>query len=357
MANKTVGYVDLEWTCPSCGARNPGSKKSCQTCGTVMPENMQFELPAKQELDTSAETAARVAAGPDIHCPYCGARNAGDAKVCSQCGGDLSEGARRAAGKVLGALETGPVPDVICPHCGKSNPATATKCSSCGGTLEKAPPPKEPSAEAPKKRFPTWLIGVILIALLGCCAAVYLLTRGSSQSVGVVKDVQWTYTIEIEQLTPVTREAWRDQVPAGAQVAKCERRVRRTVSDPVPGATEVCGTPYVVDTGTGKGKVVKDCQYQVTDDWCQYSATEWQATSPRVATGRDFNPTWPTLSLRSDQREHGRVENYKVVFMVNDKSYNYSPSKLQDFRQFQLGSKWTIKTNVLGGVTVVEPAK
>jgi hypothetical protein len=29
MAEKELGYVELEWRCPSCGNRNPGSAKKC----------------------------------------------------------------------------------------------------------------------------------------------------------------------------------------------------------------------------------------------------------------------------------------------------------------------------------------
>ncbi|MBM3190390.1 MAG: hypothetical protein FJZ90_16940, partial [Chloroflexi bacterium] len=122
MARKRLGYIELEWTCPSCSSRNPGTTKTCHTCGAAMPDDIQFELPAEQKLDTSEETAKRVAAGPDIHCPYCGARNPGDAKVCAQCGGDLTQGAKRAAGEVLGAFKTGPAPEVACPSCGAPNP-------------------------------------------------------------------------------------------------------------------------------------------------------------------------------------------------------------------------------------------
>lgn len=358
MTKKKLGYIELEWICPSCGGRNPGTRKSCQTCGTVMPEDIDFELPAHQELDTSAETAARVATGADFHCPYCGARNRGDATTCVQCGGDVSEGARRAKGKVLGAYQTGPGPDVVCPHCGQSAPATAARCPHCGGTLERQEPqaePEKPIAETPRKRKTLWRIGI----LLGVAVVVwgtFQLARGRSKSVALVRGVSWTYTVEIEELMPVTREGWRDQVPVGARLGPCTSKVRRTESDPIPGATEVCGTPYVEDTGTGKGQVVQDCVYQVPDDWCEYTVQEWQAAGRKVTTGQGFDPSWPTFALASDQREGERSENYKVIFLVNDREHVYSLDHLEEFRQFQPGSEWTLKTNVLGGVTSLQRA-
>ena len=354
MAKKTVGYIDLEWTCPSCGARNPGTVKSCKQCGTAMPQDMEFELPAEQKLDTSAETAARVAAGPDIHCPFCGARNRGDASVCVQCGGDLSQGARRAEGKVLGALQTGPAPEIICPHCGQKNPATQVKCSSCGGTLPKPKAETAAAQAAPKKKSPLLWIILALVALLGCWL-IATLSRGSRETEAVVKDVQWSYIVQIEELKPVAYEDWRDQVPVGAKLGYCSRKVRRTLPEPVAGATEVCGTPYVEDTGTGKGKVVQDCVYQVTDEWCQYTVEEWRPATQEVASGRDFSPGWPAVRLGAAQREGSHTEEYQVELDADGKPMVYHPHDLAEFRQFTIGSSWTVTTNALGGVTSVQP--
>jgi len=352
MVKKTLGYVDLEWTCPSCGARNPGTVKSCKQCGTVMPQDMGFELPAEQKLDTRAETAARVAAGPDVHCPFCGARNRGDASVCVQCGGDLSQGARRAEGDVLGALQTAPAPEVLCPHCGQRNPASRVKCSSCGGTLEK--PKAEAPQAVPKKKSPLLWIILALAALLGCWLITPLF-RGSRETEAVVKDVQWSYVVQIEELKPVAHENWRDQVPAGARLGSCTRKVRRTLSEPVPGATEVCGTPYVEDTGTGKGKVVQDCTYLVTDEWCQYTVEEWRAAIKEVASGHDFSPSWPVVRLGAAQREGSRIQEYRVELDADGTLMVYHPRDLAEFRQFTIGSTWAVKTNALGGVTSVQP--
>lgn len=356
MVKKTIGYVELEWTCPSCGARNPGTQETCQSCGAKMPEDIEFEAPVQQELDTSAETAARVAVGPDIHCPYCGARNPGNATTCSRCGGDLSEGARRAKGKKAGAYKTGPVPDVTCPHCGASNPATATKCSSCGGNLEREKP-KSPVVARPTKKSTPVIGGGILVVLLGCIlVGLFFIFRGSSETVALVQDVEWTYTIKLEEFGPVTHEDWRDEAPKDARLGSCKPKEHHVQDEPAPNATEVCGTPYVEDTGTGKGQVVKDCQYHVYQDWCEYTVDEWKPAGAKIATGHDLNPAWPVLNLKSDRREGERSEKFKVVFDDDGKTYAYSPRNIQEFRQFEIGSKWTVETNALGGVTSVSPA-
>ena len=359
MTKKTLGYVELEWTCPACDRRNRGSVRKCESCGAQMPEDMEFELPAQQELDASAEAAAQVDAGPDIHCAYCGTRNPANATRCSQCGGALTEGAEREAGRVLGAHDTRPAPEVHCPYCGAANPATSTRCSSCGGALGRPEPKEKPGvATPPKRKRRTWLVVLVIAAALLCVGVVLLtLPRGSSESVGVVNRVGWRYAVALEGLRPVQYEAWRDEVPSGAQLGECGKRVRRTVADPVPGATEVCGTPYVVDTGTGKGKVVQDCEYQVTDNWCQYSLDEWRAIGSReVASGSDLSPGWISLELEENEREAERLEEYEVIFLIDDREYRYRPADLDEYRKYEPRSRWSVTTRGSVVAAVVGPS-
>lgn len=326
-----------------------------------MPDDIQFELPAEQKLDTSEETAKRVAAGPDIHCPYCGARNPGDAKVCAQCGGDLTQGAKRAAGEVLGAFKTGPAPEVACPSCGAPNPASRTHCARCGSPLRKPERAEEQPAEPPKagRGMPVkWILLGILLAAFACILVMCSLSRGAKESVGIVQDVKWVYTVQVQALAAVTREAWHDQAPSQGRLISCSQRVRRTVDEPVPGAREICGTPYVKDTGTGKGEVVQDCQYEVSEDWCKYTVDEWRVVATETASGHDLSPGWPALRLASGQREAGRAERYEVLFqIVDDGQFTYHPDDLDEFRQFDVGSEWIVTTNRLGGVTAVRPAE
>lgn len=358
MVKKTLGYVELEWTCPSCSARVPGSAKKCPNCGTPMPEKAKFELPGQQTLDTSAETAAQVTQGPDIHCPYCGTRNPGGVAKCSQCGGDLSSGARRAAGQVLGALDTARAPDTKCPHCGSMNPAAALKCSQCGGTLRKAPARGAPSVPARPAgpKLTAILLGVIAL-LVVCGGVLWLVNRKKESLPATVRAVQWTYVINVEELKPVTKEAWKDQLPAGARAESCTRKVRREEDKPVPGATEVCSTPRVVDSGTGKGQVVVDCKYLVTDDWCKYTATEWTPSGKVEAKGDDFSPRWPVFSPTAMRRERNREENYRVFLLAGDKERVYAPHTLQEFQRLAPGSQCKVTVNALGMVVSVEPAQ
>jgi ribosomal protein L40E len=356
MPQETVGYVNLEWTCKRCGSKNPGTTKICASCGNVMSATDKFELPAQQELVKDEAVIATAERGPDITCKYCGARNPADVKNCSQCSADLTEGAARQAGEVLGAFSAEKKPDVKCPYCGAMNPATALKCSNCAGSLAarsvdqaKAAPP------APVKRnnLPLFIgLGVVVLAVILCGLLLFRTTDTSA----AVKGVLWQRAIEIMEERPVQRETWRDLIPSGAALGSCELRVRGTQDDPAPNSEKVCGTPYTVDTGTGVGKVVQDCQYQVKDDWCAYTQLEWTVVDSVVLKGADANPRWPAVSLRADQREGDRAETYVVFFSSDGKDYQMTVTSAGDLAKYVVGSRWKLKVNALGGVVSAEPA-
>ena len=361
MVKETVGYVELEWTCKRCGSKNPGTVKTCKSCGAAMETTDQFELSADQELITDEAALAKAKVGPDIHCAFCGTRNAGDAKICKQCGADLTQGKARETGQVVGALQTGPVPDVTCPYCGTVNPGKAKKCKQCGSTLVKQPAPPVPVPAArpqPAANSRMWLLVVGALIALCVLAAIFFVVQGSrtESNLATVTGVNWQRTLPILGLVPVTRETWEDEIPSDSQAEQCSDRVRSVQDSPAPNARKVCGTPYVVDQGSGVGEVVQDCQYEVYDAWCSYVTTEWSVVNTLVAQGNDLQPTWPDSRLGTDQRLGDGQETYVVVFNVDDGQIRYRVPSEQAFRQFEPGTRWRITVNGFGDVTGVEPA-
>jgi len=355
MTQKSLGYVELEWECPNCGSRNPGSQRTCAQCGAPHPDDVQFVQAAQEKIITDEKALAAAQAGPDIHCAYCGARNPATAKNCKQCGADLAEGQARAAGQVVGALRTGEAPPLICPTCGSANPATARKCSQCGAPLVQPRPAAAPTEPTAGKSG----CGILLLILVGIAALIgifLLLSSRTSELVGQVSDVNWRRAIAVEALMPVTRESWRDEIPVGAQVGQCVNRVHHVQDEPAPGAREVCGTPYVVDQGSGYGKVVQDCRYEVYADWCQYMTTDWVPVEPLVAEGHDLNPTWPAAIMQNDRRTGQRQEQYVVTFIANDKTYQYRAGSAEEFARYTIGSRWRLSVNTFGAVTGLEAA-
>jgi ribosomal protein L40E len=356
MAKQTLGYVELEWECPSCHTRNKGSAKTCVQCGAPHPEEAGYQQAAQDKILTDEAKIAEAKVGPDIYCAYCGAANPATRKTCKQCGSDLAEGKAAASGQVLGALRSEEAAPITCPACGASNPATAFKCGKCGNALRQAAPQRPMPAPQPAGAGKTLPLIFAAIAIIAVIAAV-LLALGSRKTgvVGEVSNVNWRRTIAVEALLPVTLQAWADNIPSDAPVGRCWKAVYKVQDQPAPGAREVCGTPYVVDKGSGYGEVQRDCTYEIYADRCEYQSTAWRPIAPIVLEGSDLNPVWPNANLADNQRATGRSEDFRVTFNVDGKTYDYRPSRQEDFAQYSPGSQWQLKVNSFGSVSVEGP--
>jgi hypothetical protein len=361
MPQETVGYVELEWTCKRCGTRNSGLNKVCSQCGAPMEESQGFEAPAEQKIITDEKKLEQAAKGPDIICPYCGTRNAAGSTKCTQCGGDFSGAKSLETGKVIGALDTGPVPDVKCLVCGTMNPAANVKCAKCGAPLPKvqpkAAPAPAPAATAPAGN-PRMMLLIIAGVILVCVVGALLLLGGSrtTDAQGVVQSASWERSIQILAPVPVSLRAWEDQIPSSARMGTCEQRVRREQEEPAPNAQKVCGTPYLVDQGSGVAKAVQDCVYRVYENYCEYTQMQFAPVNVVVERGEGSNPRWPAASLTADQQEGQRIERYRVVFENDGKQYEYLTNDPREYAALQTGTQWKLKVNGAGQVVAVEPA-
>lgn len=359
MARKrTLGYVQLEWTCPNCNSRNPGGLKTCQNCGAPQPENVRFERAAEEKLETEEKAIQAAATGADIHCGFCGTRNPATATVCSQCGADLTEGKARAAG---GELKTAPaVVTVLCTNCGERNPASRTMCGKCGAPLPRAQsenaavdfsapmggsPDVVPTPLAAKTARPVnkLLLAGIGIALLVCCVAgIFLFAVPSSSVQGTVIDVYWQTAVPLQEKQEVQYSNEQGDPPAGAYDVSCYTDTR-----------QVC-EQKTIDRGNGYAEVVEECHDESTD-YCSYSVQEWKTIQTFTEEGHDLFPVYASPDVSLVQRAGSASEDLSVVFYTDKGEITYSPDTVQEFQQFQIGSEWTMKLNSLGGVLDVEP--
>jgi len=359
MTKESLGYVELEWTCPFCNTRNKGRAKVCVNCGAPQPKDVQFEQAPEDKPVTDQEGLEMAKGGPDIHCPFCGTRNPANATKCSRCGGDLTGAEKRESGQVLGAQQTKPAADVICDYCGTANPATNTKCKNCGSPLAKVPRPQPaaPVAAAPRMN-PAFLIigGIILLVICGVLAFFVFRGTQTESTVARVSNVGWERSIVVLGLAPMTSGAWADEIPAGADVNSCSERERGRSAFPTDNSQQVCGTPYVVDQGTGFGEMVQDCEYIVYDDYCQYSVMQLQPVGVLNESGSDLNPFWPETRLQQGQELGERNETYVITFDVGGEDVVYETTDLNDFQQFQPGSEWELEISGFGNIVDIQPA-
>jgi len=356
MTQKELGYVELEWTCKHCGTINPGMKRVCTNCGAPISEEDKFELPEQQELITDKEKLDEAKKGPAIQCPYCNVLNPAGTTLCIQCGGDIQAGLARQAGEVLGAYKSDAVPDKPCPFCSQPVKANAQRCPNCGGSLVDAIKPASTPTSIPKKT-PIWLIvgGIVLGVLCFASLIAYIVMNNRTNNVTAkVSDLSWQLSIDILEERPVKKSAWSKDVPSQAQDVTCEDKYKETSNSPVPNATEVCGTPYTIDVGSGAGKVVQDCEYYVYASYCNFSVLDWTVIDTVVAQGTDNSPQWPMVNLQTGQQEGNRHEAYQVSFDADGQTYSYNPVDMAEFSQFDIASQWVLAINTFDKIKDVQ---
>jgi hypothetical protein len=219
--------------------------------------------------------------------------------------------------------------------------------------------PAAPASKPMSKGLRIGIIGGAAVVLLACVLLFAILNpwRSSEEVTGIVQGLSWSRSIEIEGLRDVSHEGWRDKVPADASLGRCTKKHHHTQDNPAPGAEEVCGTPYTVNTGTGHGEVVQDCQYKVYADWCTYTTQAWTRVDTVTVNGSDPLPRWPDPALNAQQRQGDRDESYQVLFDTGERTVTYRTSDPNAFSRFQVGSQWLLQVNARGGVRPIEPVQ
>ncbi|HQN05599.1 MAG TPA: zinc ribbon domain-containing protein [Anaerolineaceae bacterium] len=351
MARKSIGYVQLVWFCPSCGTRNPGTQRTCQGCGLPQPGDVKFQKPEQDQAVTDEAVITQAKRGADIHCAYCGARNPAGTTVCIQCGADLTTGIKRDSGEVLGAHQTQAVPEKACPNCKTPNPINSQTCIKCGAPLSQPQAVTQPPAAA-KKLNPIFIIIGIIIAVVLCIILSSALFSGNkSETVsGVVDSVYWERSVAILGLVEVEKEDWYSSIPSDAVLGNCTLRYHHTQDQMADNSQEVCGTPYVVDTGSGVGELVQDCVYEVYMDYCSYTGISWATVDTVTQSGYNLNAAWPQPSLSSQQQLGDRTEVYICRFDTGSGLVEYQTRSYEEFSRCQVGKSVDLEISAGGRV-------
>jgi Zn-finger in Ran binding protein and others. len=326
MAQKIIGYIQLVWTCDHCGTQNPGAIKSCTSCGAPQPPDVQFTKVDPETFDfIKDEALIRMAqSGPDKHCPYCGTRNAAEAGTCSKCGSDISVGA---------------------------------KVRESGGILE-SQSPSQPGA--PPRKLSRGAVIILILGLLALCGLIFTFIRNltrTDQVSAVVSGSAWQRSLQILAYQQVSESDWESAIPSNAQIVSCSPQHRYDSDTPRADATEVCGEPYTVDTGTGIGQVVQDCVYQVYENYCSYTSLEWVPIDTLNTSGYDLNPYWPSVNLGETQRLGSQEERYTIYFSSGGETYTFYTKDADLYLRAQPGSAWTLDVNRYGSVSSAKPAQ
>ncbi len=343
MSRRSKGFLELEWVCPHCNSRNPGPQKFCANCGAPQPENVAFYRPAEAKL-TQDEVVARLArAGPDVHCAFCSTRNPATATTCSQCGADLKQGRARSAGnEVPQAVKHG---TRTCPACGASHPPETRLCSNCGAPLTqtRSALSHSPARQWASRRTASWwfLAGIGLFLTLAVLGSLLLFVPTKTVT-ATVDQVYWKTVVTVEEIQPVRYTGQEGPPPAGAYDISCHTET-----------SQICEEKSI-DTGTGYAEVIEEC-HEIITQFCSYTVDEWAAVQTYVQEGHSLVPEYAQPALAGRQRLGRPILRLEVSFRgANGETYPYSPGSLEEYRQYQPGSRWTLRLNALGGVVQVE---
>jgi len=339
MHKSSSKFVQLEWECPACQARNPGPEQSCLSCGAPQPDDVEFVLPAEEEVVTDEDALKRARAGADIYCAFCETRNPATATTCQQCGADLSEGTRRKAGGEMRprAAEK----KILCPHCEAENNASNRVCVECGAPLVKKKPIRAAQAETKSEPKRNWILFALLAIILLCIAGAIFLFAPSETVTGQVDQVRWQTMLPIQELREEYHRDERGRPPSDAYDVSCHTENQ-----------EFC-TEHTVDQGNGYAEVVEDCETR-EEEYCSYTVQTWKTVQTLTLNGNDFDPRYANASLSGEQRFGEESAIYEVIFNVAGEHLSYEPSTLDEYRQFQLGSEWMLNLNRLGTIVSVE---
>lgn len=98
----------MHWFCSSCGGRNLGRYKECQTCGDPKDADEKWVMPGDTRAAPTVRDPAllrQASAGADWQCAYCGSHQSRLNDHCAQCGAARAEGSRVPRGGARAAPE------------------------------------------------------------------------------------------------------------------------------------------------------------------------------------------------------------------------------------------------------------
>lgn len=396
----STGQVEAWWLCNSCNSpyRIPGRIKKCPNCGNPKDQSETYMPPGMDAPLLSADQLAAMGVdkdhSSDQQCAFCGYFSPPGTADCPWCGANLEDVARTSRKCPNCSLETNLV---TCPDCGaKTEPKGVEEAHSFFPSIQL------PTGVGfdPSSLMRFWWIPVVILAIAGLFW--WLIPRTAPV---VVQDVQWTCTIPLQEYQYNAHEGW--DTPVGAENISSETRIHHYDQvldhyenvchyeqqldgyDTETYSESVCESVYSYtsqtcyndgtcdsedhyttechdETRTREVPRYKDVQVCVDEPryrdepvyqtYYFYQIWEWVFISPAVTSGHDLNPIWPSDYLVDDRHraltDLGTMD-LGVIFVTedNEKSFNYTPSSLQEFQTFLIGSTWSI---TYSGSSIIE---
>jgi hypothetical protein len=158
---------------------------------------------------------------------------------------------------------------------------------------------------------------------------------------GTVTDIHWQTDVPVQEVRAVDHNNEQGSPPSDAYDVSCHDESK-----------DVC-EQKTIDKGNGYSEVVEDCHTE-TQQYCSYTVDEWQTIQTYSLEGNDLQPIYDDPNLASGQRIGNETVEFTVTFSTEDGEKTYSPDSLSEYQQFDIGTTWTLKMNLVGGIVSVE---
>lgn len=370
-----------KWNCKKCSGVNRGSHLECVSCGWTRDSTVEFYLGESAPVVIDSTLIKLAESGPDWTCPACSNSNQAIDEKCRSCSSPPSY--------IASEVDENDNDDSEDEDGDNKIVAPANAIRNNDSSLSYA--------------------GILLyvLAILSFLIPVFRVALKPHVSVVTVKSLSWRRTISTQVLTPVHESRW-DSAPDGAYAVDHKSEIDHYDSIQVGTHQEYRSEKYVsgymkvsaskrVKTGTktvvtgkknlGNGffkDLTKEVDVYENKDFIidepiystrnvpyrvptyesipryrekfYYSIDKWLPGRDIESSGNIGKSEWGVLNLAENERECGRSETYRVIFVDHDSNeYKFSPSSASSFVMFVHGSQWTIRWNNLGNVEVLGP--
>ncbi len=316
-----MGY----WDCPACGhKRVEGPVSNCTSCGKPRGPGVAFYTDDSAPVVEDPEMVARARAGADWQCKYCRADNRAGVLECASCGAGPDGTVRRAQQYM----------------------------------------PNQPPAPPPKKSSTGLILGVLVAAVMVLFGGCWFLCIRTTALKVTVQQVTWSKTLQVEELKTERKDAWREDVPAGArEISRIQKGRTKKVQEgtiKVKVGKKDLGNGMFEDVYEEKPKYVDK---QVDDTWVTYEIERWvQGQKLKRETTDGSEPPEPAFTPAGRQRAGERTNEAVLALKGSDgKAYQYSidltkeRAAAEKVRSFKIGQSYTAMVTAMGTVSELKP--
>ena len=366
--------IELTWQCSSCSHVNKGRHTQCQSCGSPKEAHEKDIMPGdttKVVSVTDAERLREANAGANWVCSYCGSQERNLAGKCRNCAGAKDLESHHPEARVTQ----------------RYHPEQDDKVGS--RTFRSSEYDRKPSyddvdevdfAYAHKRKMRMIKIGSIIAVVVAVITLLFWIFMPYEVQAEVSK-ITWEHTVNLEQRFLKHGENWDGNMPSDAHNVSCVTKFKEyencnphdcnphqvsydcrphdcncresctSNSNGYATCTEICSTCY--DTCYRTEYDTCYDQWPVYDKWCSFDYHEWDIVKTKVVGGNTHEEHWPDFPTngRSDLRNtHSAQYDVEFYSKEKDKTWEYEPESLGEFKKYNVENMWLIKVNRAGTV-------